>query len=315
MSLKSMTAYGNGTASDSEKQASYLCEIKTLNSRYLELKVRLPRALMALEPEVMSAAKARLTRGKVDIVFTVDTYSSDQALPQINEHRAKHVFDLLSHLSKLADEQTFKKKPDYGIDLVSMLNFEGVIEQGDRQQTIQEQIAHHRQGILDAFENALDLVVEARQKEGEALFEHISCELSGLEKERQKIEQQSGQLMKQLHDIYINRLETIAAKTSDTSANVVAELPNERLMAEIIVLTEKSDITEELTRLKSHIEDCRLDLNANEPIGRKLDFLCQEMMREVNTIASKLSASEVNSITRNMKQHVERIRQQVQNIE
>jgi uncharacterized protein (TIGR00255 family) len=173
----------------------------------------------------------------------------------------------------------------------------------------------HREGINQALSQALVAVKSARNTEGAALGKALNLLLDELERDRAAVAARRDKILQALQATFMKRLETTLAQLAKNASTGQPVISEERALIEVAILSDKADIEEELTRLATHIQEMRRLLDLEDGAGRKLDFLCQEMHREVNTMSSKLVQTEVSQFTLEMKQTVERIRQQVQNIE
>ncbi len=323
MTLLSMTAYGYG-----ENQAgtiTYVCEIRTLNSRYLEVNVRMPRHLLALEIDLINHVKAALRRGKVDVFVDTARAGSVKDLPNVDPEALSHYTKLLAAARATVEREVGGIVPQ--VDLTDLLALEGVLcgsegkvlvggEGKGRAGRSHEAHDTHKEPLFKALNQALESASQARKKEGESLGAALQDLLQFLETCRLEVAKRRDEVLVHLHRTYVKRLEAFLATLAKQGQPVSATLPSdERLMTEVAVLADKADIEEELTRLATHILEFKRLMAGEEGAGRKLDFLCQEMHREVNTMSNKLVQTEVSQYTIEMKQTVERIRQQVQNIE
>ena len=306
MSIHSMTAFG--AAESSTPEFTYRCEIKTLNSRFIDVNVRLPRLLNALEHDLTKTIKAKLHRGKVDLSLELISTSSTHKLPQLN-------LEAIAHYQKLADQiATATSESRTSLSVYELLRLDGVLESQSKE-SVDDIVKKHRQNVLSCLELALTKVVEGRAKEGASLDKALRELISSISKHRQNVQVQGDSLQQEIYTIYRNRLEALLKNFADNGLSVSNSLPEDRILGEIAILTDKSDIAEELTRLETHEGEFLATLDSGTQVGRKLDFLCQEMHREVNTMSNKLTHTSVAKETLAMKQAIERIRQQVQNIE
>ena len=178
-----------------------------------------------------------------------------------------------------------------------------------------EAVGKHRSSILAALEQALDHVEEMRSREGTALNQALVELAQELEQQRSAVAAKRDQVVADLAQAYLERLDKLVEALQAKAGALAGQLPEERLVGEAAVLAEKADIEEEVTRLASHIQEFLRLTQQGRGVGRKLDFLCQEMHREVNTMTNKLVQTSISHHTLQMKQTIERLRQQVQNIE
>lgn len=312
MTLRSMTAFGAGEATGS--LSAIRCEIKTLNSRFIDVNIRMPRFLQSMENDVSTLVKNRLTRGKVDISFDVQLKTSEASLPRLNQ-------DVLNHYLKLAHTSCGlieKSEHPYGVTKLSisdLFRLDGVLEGNGFAGKSVEATETHREPLMKSLELALSEIIRGREKEGGSLQIALEDLMNELTKERKEIQSKRLEIQQQLFINYRKRLDKLFEKLKETGQTLPDSPPEERIVTEIAMLADKTDIEEELIRLETHEQEFRKGLTAKDDIGRKLDFLCQEMHREVNTMSNKMVVLEISRHTLAMKQTIERIRQQVQNIE
>lgn len=311
MALQSMTAYGYG-----ESEASgltYACEIRSLNSRYLEVSVRLPRHLIALEIDLTNHVKSRLRRGKVDVFVDVVKASGQKDMPSLDVAAATHYLGLARDAAALWPKAGLGAAPA-PFAVSDLLRMDGVLVSERSRDRGTDAAEVHREALFAALDRSLDAAVTSRGKEGAALEEALKTLLDDLEKGRSEVAQKRDIILPNLQKTYLKRLES-ALEMLQKAGKTATQIPEERLLSEVAVQSDKADIDEELTRLATHLKEFRRLMADDEAAGRKLDFMCQEMHREVNTMSNKLVQTEVSQYTIEMKQTIERIRQQVQNIE
>ncbi len=306
-----MTAYGFGESL--QNKTRYSCELKSLNSRFLEVNVRLPRSVMALESEVIALAKELLARGKVDIFLEVVTETDVEELPRLNAVALDHYLRLATTVQE-RQRQAGLWDAGSALSISHLLRLEGVLESGSRSAGKQDLIEAHRQGILQAVRQAAQSLISMRAAEGARLESVLRDMILEIGKAREAIATETTTIRANVHAQYRKRVESLWQQLKDGGLKV-GELPEDRLAFEITVLADKSDIAEEITRMTSHEQDFLEQLSKAEPVGRRLDFLCQEMHREVNTMSNKAVQTSVSHYTMQIKETIERLRQQVQNIE
>lgn len=310
MSLKSMTAYGSGTSESSELTVT--SEIKSLNSRFIEVNVRLPRGFMAAEPELIRLVKSKLKRGKVDISIDLQYQHDTSKLPTLDLDAVKHYASLIDTLqstlqTNISSSFSALREPSP----YDMFKLEGVLSTKKKLLSGSEKEITQ---IKEAVSLALDKIIEARSSEGEALKGAFIELIEQIKDYRSQIVGHLPEIRILIEANYQKKIEKAVAELSDKGFK--ADMPpEERIMGELAILVDKADIEEELTRLDAHCVSFLELLDIGDGMGRKLDFLCQELHREVNTISSKLHQSSVSAIVLDLKQTVEKIRQQVQNIE
>ncbi len=306
MALKSMTAFGSGECTS--PNSIYRCEVRTLNSRFCDISIKMSRSLIAIEPKLMNRTKERILRGKVDIFLDILPADRSASLPKLNAAAVAHYLDLCRQLDAAAGQ------PLRTLAAAEMLRLEGVLE-NQYSASSEETVRLHEEGLLIALDKALDAVVKQRRSEGDALGGALAKLVEGMSEDRLAITAKREGIQKSLYETYRKRLDRLLQAIEETGQKVSSLLPEERLLSEITILTDRSDIEEELTRLAAHEQEFLKLLKGGEEVGRRMDFLCQEMHREVNTISNKLTQLDVAQHSMSLKQTVERLRQQVQNIE
>ncbi len=285
----SMTAYGRAEYRDALGQAS--CEIRSVNHRYLEMSVRLPEELRALEQMLRDRISAKLKRGKVDcnIRFELNAVSSD-SIP-VNQEL----------LDKLIDttEATAKKLADSApVNPLELLRWPGVL---DREVADQETITKVVYQIVD---EALEAVVATRAREGEKIRSMI---LERCDK--------SNAIVNSVREKMPGIIESLRVKYQQRAKELVTEIDHDRLEQELVMLSQKMDVAEEMERLHAHISEVARVMDQSGPIGRRLDFLMQEMNREANTLGSKSAHLDTSNASVDLKVLIEQMREQIQNIE
>lgn len=303
MTLKSMTSFGR--AELSTPFGSYRCEIKTLNSRFIDASIKMPRTFMALETEVIGMVKQALKRGKVDVLFDIRPTSNSDQLPAIN-------LDAIAHY--LNEQQKVLQVGGQGpLNIAQLFQLEGVLKLS--KQSSEDQLKTHQEPILKVVKLALEQVIEGREKEGLWLQSALLSLLKTLKQEVATVEALSKDIQIQLFEQVAKKVEALMEKLSSREKAQALSVSPDRLAQEVALLADKMDITEEITRLQSHCMEFDQLVHRGHDIGRKLDFFCQEMHREVNTISNKLSGVQIVKHSLEIKQIIEKIRQQVQNIE
>lgn len=291
---KSMTGYGKGEAASD--QGRFTVEIRSVNHRYGEISVRMPRAFLALESEVRKQVAAFLKRGKIDVtVLWEETVSSDALLQaDLMLARAYHqTFSRIQSELGIAGE----------IPLSLIISQKGVLREGHAETEMSESRTVQ---LSDAVRQAVTAIDGMRLKEGQALSADLAARRNQLALWSSRIQERTPLTI----DEYRQKLNTRLTQLLDG-----VSLDEQRLAQEVALMADRCDITEELVRLESHFAQFDEALALEEPIGRKLDFLMQEMNREVNTIGSKSSDSEITSLVISIKSEMEKMREQVQNIE
>ena len=291
--VKSMTGYGRHESALHGR--TLVIEVKSVNNRYLDCNVRLPRVYICAEDGVQRRVKEVISRGKVDVYVNMENNTEEAVSVTLNQPVAAGYMEALR---KMAD--TFGLNPDVSIDLLA--KFPDVFKVDKVPEDLEELTAD----IHAVTEEALRDFDAMRCREGEKLEADLLGRLDTLEDFTHQVEQRSPQTVAD----YRARL---TAKLQEVLAD--RQLDESRVLTEAAIFADKVAVDEETVRLHSHIAQFRDMLAGGSPIGRKLDFLIQEMNRETNTIGSKCNNLEISTIVVNMKAEIEKIREQVQNIE
>ncbi len=297
MSIKSMTGYGAASAAAGDDR--WNIELRAVNHRHLDLKTRLPRELAALEPRLREVVSARIGRGHLDLtVSPADAVDASRTV-RVDLPYARRVHEALTELRAALG------LPD-PVRLEHVLGFEGVVVATTRE----VDAAATGRALEAGLEVALGELDAMRRAEGARLEADLRARVAGLEGFTRRVR---GEVPGMLEAGRARLRERIATLT----AGVDPEWQRERLEAEVALFADRSDVTEELTRLDAHLAAVRdlLDAGDAEPCGRKLEFLAIELNRELNTIGSKASSNTISRLVVDAKAEVERIREQVANIE
>ena len=293
--MKSMTGYGRGECTMYERK--FTVEIKAVNHRYNDITVKLPRAIMGFEDEIKKAISKKVFRGKLDVFVNFESFSQEDVNISVNEPLAKSYTETLRKL-----KSDLQLEGDVTIEMVSKFPDVITVDKNISNENTENEI---RECLMKAVEDATDAFVAMREVEGETLKKNIIEKVAFVNDALQKIEERAPFVSKD----YRARLE---AKLADLDEIQVDE---SRLLTEVMLFADKACIDEEITRLHSHISQMYSIVEESVPVGRKLDFLVQEMNRETNTIGSKSSDIKMTNIVIDIKNILEKIREQVQNIE
>ncbi len=265
-------------------------ELRSVNQRYLEPHFRLPESLRDLEPAFRDALRARLARGKVEVSLRFDAAGDGSGLA-VNPTRLAELSRALGEVRQAVEDTT---PPD----ALALLDYPGVLEnRGPDPETIKAE-------ALALFERALDDLVAGRAREGEKLAALIRERLAGIEAQVTEVRRLMPQILERQRAQLLERLE-----------EVKSELDPQRLEAELTLLANKADVDEELDRLATHVAEVERQLKQKGPVGRRLDFLMQELNREANTLSSKSVVASTTRCAVELKVLIEQIREQIQNIE
>ncbi len=287
-----MTGYGRGTATFDGRQIAV--ELSSVNRKQAEIALSLPRPLLELEPRVRDEINAHISRGRLTVAIGLHAKDGKRG-SGINVAAAKAYREQLETLSK-----TLKLSGEITLDQV--LRGPGVLDSENAE--IETEAAWP--ALQKALKAALDQFVKMRKKEGEALSADLRKRTLAIQKNVKTISVLAPKVMEHHRGLLLER----AAK-----AGLEIEASDERLLKEIVFFADRSDISEELTRLRSHLDQFFGHLAKDEPVGRTLDFLLQELFRETNTIGNKANFLAISQIVVGMKTELEKLREQVQNIE
>ncbi|NTX08412.1 MULTISPECIES: YicC/YloC family endoribonuclease [Myxococcus] len=291
--LKSMTGFGAGRARVGDEEVSV--ELRSLNHKFCEVKARLPRELTSLEPSVTKQVKDRLARGSVELLVKRQSSTTTGTVPTVDLNLAR---EYLRTFRELAKELGLPADVAWS----QVANQQGVVRLEEKGVNLESATP----AVTEALEQALGALEKMRLVEGEAIYADLDARLKLIEGWSREVAHLAPRAV---HD-YQQRLTERVAEL----ARGVAVDP-QRLAQEVALFAERTDIAEEVTRLASHLEQFRALMASTEPAGRRMDFLVQEMHREVNTTGSKSQHTEISARVVSMKAEVERIREQVQNVE
>lgn len=290
--VKSMTGYGKSSLSINSRE--YQVEIKAVNHKYIDANIKMPRVISYLEEDVRKLIASKIKRGKIDISITFENYSEDGNDIRINTELAKMYIE---NLRKLAKEENISANIE--VTEITKLPDVLIIKNNFDENQIKAE-------LLQTVENAINQLINMRQNEGEKISRDILTKIAQIETKKQEIFSLSTGLI----DEYVVKLEARIKELLKTE-----ELDKSRLMQEVVIYADKCSVEEEITRLTSHIEQLRNLINADEPSGKKMDFIIQEMNRETNTIGSKANSLEITNRVVDIKTILEDVREQIQNIE
>ncbi|AGF55048.1 YicC/YloC family endoribonuclease [Clostridium saccharoperbutylacetonicum] len=292
--IKSMTSFGRAQNED-ELNSCFSIEMKSVNHRYLDINIRMPRNMLSLEEKIRNIISKRLNRGKVDVFINYKNYGNGTGKINLNMNLAKEYYECLRQIQSelnIIDD----------ISVSKIAKFPEVITLEEPQEDLD--IIFNK--ISPLIESALNLMEEMRIREGEKLKDDILLKVNTIEGLVEEIEKVADNVPK----VYKKKLEE---RLDELLSGV--DLDESRIALEVAVLADKAAIDEEITRLRSHLSQMKSTLDLNESVGRKLDFIIQEMNREANTIASKSTDISMTNKIIEVKNIIEKIREQVQNIE
>ena len=291
--IKSMTGFGYGRTVLGEVEIK--TEIRAVNHRFLDISVRTPRTYSVFESEIRKTASAKAQRGKLDIVISRIGGTGSLVELTVDHGLASAYDDCLSEL-----KSRFSLTGD--ITLSDMTHLNDIIVPREKQEAVQVEW----RALAESLEQALAALDSMRKTEGTALWRDIELRLN-------TISATAEEILPLVDQVTVAAKERLEKRVHDLTGGL--ELDHERLLQEVALLAERADVTEELTRLKSHVEQF-LSLAAQAgPVGRKMDFLLQELHREINTIGSKSASTAIAHRVVEMKAELEKVREQIQNIE
>ncbi len=293
--MKSMTGFGRGKATGDAFNATV--EIKTVNNRFLDIHLRMSQELAPLEINIRKLITNRLSRGRVDVSINLER--SGEATYEINRNL------IAGYIKALRDIQSEFDLAG-GVDINTLTRLPGAL--GPARSGLDEPTAD---GVMRALNDALDDLEKMRAVEGASLAEEMRVRLAKIEVELPVIEDNAAHIL----DAYRQRVQKRITEMLARGDSQMVEVDAGRLAQEVAYLADRSDITEELTRLRSHLEQFRVTINGGGEVGKRLDFLLQELNREANTVLSKSTEITIKDAGLAIKAEVEKLREQVQNVE
>ncbi|MCX6174064.1 MAG: YicC family protein [Ignavibacteriales bacterium] len=290
--ISSMTGYGKAIVQRDDITVE--AELKSLNSRYLDLSLRIPKFLMNKEFEIREKVKNRIKRGKVYLAVSIRKGEIEERFNEIDPAGVKYALSLLKDIKKFA-------KIKGNLKLSDVLLFQNMLFKDDY-----EQAGEEFEIVVEAIDSAVNELNKMREAEGKELEKDLRKRVQMIGKALSKIENSSEESIKAYFE-----------KIKEKAKQLVADLSNnqDRLNMELALIAERADVTEECVRLRSHIKMFLDTISKSDDAGRKLNFIVQEMNREANTINSKSVSSEISHNGISIKEEIEKIREQIQNIE
>ena len=291
--IRSMTGYGKQSLNVEKRE--YQVEIKSVNYRYLDINIKLPKSISYLEDTIKKEISAKIKRGKIDVFITFENNSQEGKNITINKELAKLYIE---QLKELAQEEKILNNIEV-MDIAKLPDIL-IVKNDEEDEKIQNE-------LIEVVQGAISKIIEMKNIEGNKIEQDLLQRIDKIENKIVEISAKSTGLIEE----YVVKLEKRIKEILKTE-----ELDKSRLAQEVVIYADKCSIEEEVTRLKSHIYQFRnLISNNNETIGKKLDFLIQEMNRETNTIGSKANNLEITNGVIDIKTELEDIREQIQNIE
>jgi uncharacterized protein (TIGR00255 family) len=291
--IKSMTGFGRGNADSPDR--SFMVEMKTVNHRYCDLNIRMPKSFMPIEDKIRKFILEKINRGKIDVFITQINYENKTTKAVLDENLADSYVECLK---KIKDRYNIKEELSAG--LISKFPDVITIKQED------EDLDEIWNILKPALGEALNMLLGMREKEGIKLKNNVTLKCDSILKYLRAVSEKSYTLVDEFRQKLDEKLKELLKGY---------DIDESRIAMEAAIFADKSCIDEEIVRLGSHVEQFRDTLELNEPVGRKLDFILQEMNREANTIASKSTNLKITEFVLNIKNEIEKIREQIQNIE
>ena len=291
--VKSMTGYGRARQTLNGRDITV--EVRSVNNRYLDCTVKVPRTYIFAEDTVKARVQKAVSRGKVDVFITIDAAAADETVVAVNEPLTRGYYEALTRLKDMFSLED-------GLNAVTLAKFPDVLTVTKAEEDL-ESVAADICAVLD---EALAAYNAMRTVEGGKLREDIAGRADTIEAVVGRVEERSPQTVAAYREKLLARMQEVLQSTT---------IDESRILTEAAIFADKIAVDEETVRLRSHLSQLRTMLESDQPIGRKLDFLIQEVNRECNTIGSKCNDLTIAQDVVNMKAEVEKIREQVQNIE
>lgn len=291
--LKSMTAFSR--VQQGNDSGEIVWEIKSVNHRYMEPGFKLPDDFKLLEPDIRQRLGRYIKRGKLDISLRYKLNKNIQTSIQLNA-------DLVKNLRKVEQEVLTIVHEGHSLSVADILRWPGVVDEMDKNFKPLQELA------LESLSAALEQLVDNREREGKALYEMIASRCKQVTEIVKQVQQRRPEVLQAMRQKWSAQLDDKLANWSDSA-------DSGRLEQELVMLAQKLDVEEELDRLIAHVAEVKQVLDRNEAVGRRLDFLMQELNREANTLSSKSQDSETTRLAVDLKVLIEQMREQVQNIE
>lgn len=291
--VNSMTGFGRSSAVLNGREITV--EVRSVNHRYLEMSVRSPRMCSYMEDKIKARVQSRISRGKTDVGITINTADGGDVRIELNMNAARSYAEAIAKISA-------ELGVNGDVSAATIARFPDVF-------TVEREIPDEEQlwaDVCSVLDGALESYCEMRAAEGERLRADLLDKLANIEKDVEIVEKQSADRLARFREKLFSRMKAVLEDT---------QIDENRILLEAAIYADKAAVDEETVRLRSHIGQFRDILAQNEPVGRKLDFLIQEINRETNTIGSKANDLDITAVVVDLKSEIEKIREQVQNIE
>ncbi len=293
--LKSMTGFGRGEFFDNQHR--FIVEIKAVNHRYNEIVIRMPKNLGSLEDKIRRTVSATLVRGRIDVFITLDEYGEKKRGVRVDKELAMAYDKSLKELAQLLSrsmDNTVREIAHYP-DVIKV-------------EEVTEDVIILWPKLSDAIDMAVSNLMSMRLAEGLSIKQDLVARVGMISSYLITVEERAPQVLAEYREKIVGRMRELLT-------NIGAEPDEGRLLQETAIFADRTSITEELVRLRSHLTQINSTLQADEAVGRKLDFIIQEINRETNTIASKANDFTIANLMIEIKSEIEKIREQIQNVE
>lgn len=287
--IRSMTAFGSAEATGDWGELTW--EVRSVNSRYLEVFVRMPEELRALESTVRERVRKGLSRGKVELNLRYKGAEAQDQDVVLNKDYAAKVIQASKELESMMFDAA-------RVSSLELLRWPGMLRQPEKD------MKALRQATLDTLDAALSQLVTSRESEGERLKDMILTRIEAMEP-----------LVDQARDVMPEVVQANRERITEKLADALEKVDSDRVEQEMVMIAQRMDVDEEMDRLRSHTAELRKVLKRKEPVGRRMDFLMQEFNREANTLGSKSADTRITAISVELKVLIEQMREQIQNIE
>ena len=291
--IKSMTGFGRCEITENNRK--FTVEMKSVNHRYLDVNIKMPKKLNFFESAIRAELKNFITRGKVDVFITYEDFTEDNTTIRYNKEVAA---EYMKYLKQIAEDFSL----DDDIRVSTLSRYPEVFTMEDAEMDEEELW----KGLQKAIRGAAEGFVQTRIVEGENLKNDLIAKLDNMLSLVAFISERSPQIVKEYHDKLVEKIKEMIGDV---------QVDETRLLTEVTIFADKSCVDEEIVRLRSHIETTKKTLEEGGSIGRKLDFIAQEMNREANTTLSKANDLEISNVAIELKTEIEKVREQIQNIE
>ena len=288
-----MTGYGRGETSGEGRK--WIVELKSVNHRFLDIAIKMPRNMTLLEERIRGEIKKKVSRGRIDVYIKIQDEGEQKRQVKLDKELSKAYYSALEEISDMLSIT----KEIRAIDVANMPEVLGIEEPED-------DLDLYWLLLQNSLNHALEQMVEMREKEGLELYNDLIEKTGFIDSSCQQLKEKGSKVIEEYQEKLSKKLKEVLDGW---------EVDNTRLLTEVAIMADKMSVDEEIVRLESHLKQFNKELLSHEAVGRKLDFLIQELNREVNTIGSKSNNYDISNLVIELKTSVEKMREQVQNIE